>query len=512
MDIVNRELEARRKAIASRSCFSFSPSQDEIVTMVDFNQKVDLRPRSMIRDSNIRNGKPPVDAVLSPDQRAKGIPFTVSDLQSVTLRKTKTKERMNVNTSRVEIDSDSDVPFTVNMESNTLVDRLTSRSPSMERPKSMKEMERKHELRVPPPPPPPPPPVPNQSSHCTVDPAYELLGMLEEARTIRKHDLEERKKLEEEISKLRNQTGKFSIELDPNDVFRDINNDLDKQIKMTTDMVDKAKDARKSIAPVRFDKTLLKDKNFRIWIKELVNDEFDRASRYDNNDIIDAQQPQPRDTRKWKNLWDYPVTSDNEDARSTTSTRKSTRSVRSIGRSVKSVIFKGAEEEEIRSEIDAEDVADRDVGDTGFVKYTATKFTIHGPFVDTELNVFHAICKEYEVAADISFARRNSFSRTRPPHDRVYALLGSNRRSRWTNQGDWMKANHDLQILDFIFRKTIRSKSRVIKQPVMELEHFIEGCVLDERRFRWIIRGIYSKRDRLLTSMGIKVIHFDKIK
>jgi hypothetical protein len=183
-----------------------------------------------------------------------------------------------------------------------------------------------------------------------------------------------------------------------------------------------------------------------------------------------------------------------------------------MAKSIKSVLFKRTEEEEVLSEIDDDDIADVNAGKTGFIDFTSDKLMIHGPFVDRELNVFHAICLEYQTAAKISFAKRTAFVRTNPAHERVYALLGSNRRSSWTNRNDWTKATNDLRILDFIFRKIIRSESRRIREPIMELEHFAEDAVLDSRRFYKIIRSIFKKREHLMQVLNVNVERYEDIR
>jgi len=258
------------------------------------------------------------------------------------------------------------------------------------------------------------------------------------------------------------------------------------------------------------------------WIDQLINDKFERASRIDNYDNNHHEPKRGRDDsrhskhkghRSNKNSI-HSRSQSRESARSNVQLRHagSIESIRSTARSIKSVLFKRTEEEELLSEVDDEDIADVNAGETRLVDLASGKFLIHGPFVDKELNVFHAICIEYQLAAGMSLAKRSPFSRTNPAHQRVYALIGSNRRSSWTNRNNWLKATNDLQVLDYIFRKTIRSESRKIREPIMEIEHFTKGAILDSARFWKIIRAIFKKREHLAAVLGVNVQKFDDIR
>jgi len=280
---------------------------------------------------------------------------------------------------------------------------------------------------------------------------------------------------------------------------------------------------QEQVETTEFDKRPLQNKNFDKWIKELIEDKFERLSTVETQDRKSSKPEKSRERSSNKREKTFSLhrgrskkrdheRSPTRSIRSVVSKPDSIRSIQSIAKSVKSVLFRRTEEEELMSEIDDDDVADRNAGEVGFIDYTYEKFTIHGPFIDKELNVFHAICTEYVRAAKISFAKRSPFARTNPASDRIYALIGSNRRSSWTNRGDWNQITNDLQILDFIFRKTIRSQSRMIRQPMMELEHFTEGTELNMRRFWRIMKSIFYKRDRLLTALEIDIIRFEEIK
>lgn len=270
-----------------------------------------------------------------------------------------------------------------------------------------------------------------------------------------------------------------------------------------------------------FNERELSNDNMKKWINSLVTDQFERVSRIDNNERDEIRPDVKHEQRSKSKRRDY--SNNNDRRRSSSRESKTSRksyvsnadsvgSFRSTAKSIKSVLFKRTEEEELYSDIEEDDVADVNTGETGFIDLTSEKFTIHGPFVDKELNVFHAICVEYQLAARISFAKRTAFSRTNPAHERVYALIGSNRRTSWTNRNSWTKATNDLQVLDFLFRKIIRSESKKIRKPVMELEHFTENSTLDSRRFWKIMRSIFKKREHLTVVLGVNVDRFDDIK
>jgi hypothetical protein len=183
----------------------------------------------------------------------------------------------------------------------------------------------------------------------------------------------------------------------------------------------------------------------------------------------------------------------------------STASRRSFAKSMKSVLFHISGAEEKRSETGSDDVVTLSAVGSDGIGQICERFTIHGPYVDNELNIFHEFCREYLKAAEITFARRTYFSRSRPAHERVYGLIGSDRRTKWTNQRDWVAATNDLKLLDHLFRKTIRSKSFRIKEPGIELEGFERGKTLNFERFKRIVRHAFAKRDQLkLTIVGVE--------
>jgi len=271
---------------------------------------------------------------------------------------------------------------------------------------------------------------------------------------------------------------------------------------------------------VKFNKHELHKGNLKEWIDELVQDKFERASKLELpiREQADAES-RSKDRHRSKSSKSsrgrsIERKSSKESFKSfkSNASKLSFESVRSTAKSVKSVLFKNVEEEDLRSQISDDDIADINAGDTSFVDYAYDKFTIHGPFVDKELNVFHSICNEYSLASRFTFAKRNKFTRTNPAHERVYALIGSDKRSSWTNRNDWTQAINNLRVLDFIFRRVIRSRSRIIKEPVMVLEHFTHGSVLDSRRFKCVIRSIFKKRDHLMEVLGIEMIKFEDIK
>lgn len=173
----------------------------------------------------------------------------------------------------------------------------------------------------------------------------------------------------------------------------------------------------------------------------------------------------------------------------------------SLSRSMKSVLFHLSDAEERRSETDSDDVTECVQTGDDYVKRTADKLLIHGPYVDDELNVFHELCHEYMKAARYTFAQRSYFSRTRPAYERVYALIGSNRRTKWLNRRDWNAGSNEFKLLDYAFRKTIRSKSQKITNPGLNIEHFTVGRTLGPMRFRIIMMMAFERRDELLRSL-----------
>jgi hypothetical protein len=282
------------------------------------------------------------------------------------------------------------------------------------------------------------------------------------------------------------------------------------------------------VSPTRtnFDKTeFLRTPGVREWLDTLVEEELERVSRLEIQDraepSFDVEMKHRSRSRSKEKKKSH--THDRQRSRdSSMNSQKSRRpynfqnnsfdSIKSGTRSIRSVLFKGTEEEEVHSEVDGDDIANPNDGDIDLVDDVSTKFMIHGPFMDRELNVFHAICMEYQAAARMSFAKRTRFSRTNPAHERVYALLGSNRRSGWTNMNSWNKAANDLQVLDFIFRKVIRSESKKIRKPVMELEHFSEGSTLNSHRFYSIMHAVFKKRTHLVKVLNVDVDRFTDIK
>lgn len=196
--------------------------------------------------------------------------------------------------------------------------------------------------------------------------------------------------------------------------------------------------------------------------------------------------------------------------KSKTDSRATSRSG-SVPRSLKSVMFHLSDAEEQRSEASSEDVIENVAIGEDYLTQTADKLLIHGPYVDDELNVFHELCSEYTRAAKITFAQRSHFSRTRPPHERVYGFLGSNKRSKWANRRDWTSVTNDFRLLDYLFRKTIRSKTQKISSPGLNIEHFSDGRRLHPERFRAIMKAAFIRRDELLYTVVGEIKAFGSI-
>jgi len=512
MEDINQRLKAIRRATASKSRISLFPFSEESLTMPDYNSKVDLRPRSMINDDQPRVGKPPVDAVLHPDQRRVGIPskmlnFSVEDLQGVKLRKTGKRETPEDDVTESTPDSMLSTVDTQRPERNEIPESYDSNQGNEVVTHSIHTPLR-IEMPIPPPPPPPP-----QVALNIVDPVTQKLTRQLKELKLATQARNEQAKLIKQIEE-----AKLLLEADGLQTATPLPRPA---IKPTTQQSQEVVDNRQVQEETqRLNESSLKNRNFRKWANDLADDKFERASRFEEDAPPKRRQSSRSRSRGRQNSRDdvkrprskSRKRSPTKSIHSTTSRAESFRSFRSAAKSVKSVIFKGTEEQELISEIDEDDIANRDYGEVGFVNHTSQKFEVHGPFIDTELNVFHAICREYELAAKVSFAKRGPFSRTNPAHDRVYALIGSNRRSSWTNRGDWNKVQNDIQILDYLFSRIIRSKSQVIRKPVMELEYFSEGSLLDPRRFWKIMKAIYYKRDRLLDVLDINITKFESIK
>jgi hypothetical protein len=491
--------------------------------MNDYNSKVDLRPQSMIPSDSSRIGRPPVDCVLQPEQREFGIPRAIPNLsqqlQNVVLKKTEQRQQINAEGSRSINDLES-VHF-VTPHSSINVPQPSWFKPTeavdIGKEDMAGDMTRNH--LIPPPPPPPPFPLPQQTrthpkpivrhtkSHGNDDLIAKTERIERELATLR----EAEKRHLEEISKGKEELRQY-----------------ERLYVHTPEARDEAERDRKPLTPPMspqehrvFDTDQVsRNRNFSNWIQELVDDKFERASRAERDEEttpLKSEEKVKTSTRGRSRDGKERHTSRSRSRSSTkskatiVSNAQSTRSVRSIAKSVKSVLFRGTQEVELRSEIDDEDIADREAGDIGFIDYTSERFTIHGPFMDKELNVFHAICKEYELAAKMTFAKRNPFSRTNPAHERIYALIGSDKRSKWVNRNDWSQATN-LPILDYIFRKVVRSKTRMILKPVMELDHFKEKAELTPYRFYRIMRSIFNKRDHLMEALGIRFTQIEDMK
>jgi len=198
---------------------------------------------------------------------------------------------------------------------------------------------------------------------------------------------------------------------------------------------------------------------------------------------------------------------DNDDAKSVKSSFSST----SMARSMKSVLFRVDCAEDIRSEVSCDDALEVNLDDEIEINQACDKFTIHGPYIDAELNIFHEICQEYVRAAEITFSRKSIFSRTVQTHERVYAFIGSDRRSRLANRKDWNAISNDFKLLDYLFRSIIRSRSKKVKRPKFKLDHFTEGKTLHSQRFKHVMLRIFNRRDQLLKSIVGQTTSFESI-
>lgn len=539
MDEVEQRVNNLRRFFASTVCLTESTDHDQRSDMTDYNSKVDLRPQWMVNDNDIPQGKPHVDSVLQPSQRFNGIPRSMPRLSPEML------QNANLRETGLRNSIDSEGRRTVQ---NSLNSNLVPQNPIPARNVNVFEFQVNSQSNTGGTKPPPPPPLPQQAQPNLIKhvplterkdsidyrlgnpPPY--LGKCEPSPTIIKDSVH--RNVDQEIELLRRQVAEMES------IVRSRTNTGISMPNQSSQMTSDDKFETSSVisgktvthSPMANDNNIKVDKNFnfselnnsqemKTWIDQMVNDKFERASRVDEtktnlderNDFEDyKQRSRSKQSRKGRTRKRSSSQDSRVSRKSQVSLANSFESAKSATKSIRSVLFKGVEEEELHSEVDEDDIADMKIGDTDFIDTTSAKFVIHGPFMDKELNVFHAICVEYMLAARMSFAKRSPFSRTNAAHERVYALLGSNRRSLWTNMNSWHKATNDLRILDFLFRKTIRSQSKRIKQPVMEIEHFTENSTLTTGRFKRIIHSVFKTREYLAKTLGINVDRFDDIK
>jgi len=536
MEEVSRHLEKRRRSLVSRSRLILNPDPDESWIMTDYNSKVDLRPRSMIEDDEVRGSKPPVDCVLQPSNRKSYAARTLShitpdQLREVKLRKVSSgcsNDRGRTTAQQRDSNHTDDSTLTNNSQLSVFNYKVDNESADSIR-----------TFKPPPPPPPPPfPPAFNQVPKIKdpISATYERrIQQLSDKINELKQD-ERREPIEiEKYSKeqfyedtIADMESQLKRERDQNQWYSDrTSNELKNEVEKITSRneqktdqpaltLDKSFDIGREFNEGRLSKARLNN-----WIDELVQDKFERASKFETPQV-ESRDPDDRPTPLSRGRSRKESSRSRSKKRSeslasfksfrSNASKMSHESIRSNARSMKSVLFKRTEEEDLRSEISEDDIANINEGDTNFVDFAYSKFTIHGPFIDKELNVFHSICNEYNLAAKFTFAKRSRFARTNPAHERVYALIGSDKRSSWTNRNDWTQAINNLQVLDFIFRRAIRSRSRTIKEPVMVLEHFTEGSTLDSRRFKCVMRSIFKKRDHLMLTLGIEMTKFEDIR
>lgn len=533
MDDVKQQIVARRQFLASKTSLAFDLHSNLHSNMTDYNSKVDLRPQWMINDNNAYSGKPHVDAVLQPQQRALGIPRTIpklsaDQLKGVTLRKTGIRNSIDSEGMRTK---DNYLSSTVNerlkITQNSMISNDRSGTP-------ITVLGNNHAIPIPPPLP-RLEPLRSQTTHANEGRVQQpsqrapsdYIDYNDTYASELVHKEKEIKELEAKIYMM-----EHSNRIKQDEVRRSSRMDylppqtngsavsylqkLNVQPTPIRPRADSGVDLNRS-----FDEDELKNENTKKWMAQLINDKFDQLSRVET--IQDDKPKHSSDHhRSQSRSSKYDRNNDNRGRSSSRMTRDSvspTRSFRSgkgsvtsVAKSIKSVLFKRTEEAELHSEVDDDDIADANAGRTDFVDLTSEKFTIHGPFVDKELNVFHAICIEYQLAAKISFAKRTPFARTNPAHERVYALIGSNRRTGWTNRNSWSNVTNDLQVLDYIFKRIIRSNSKIIRKPVMELEHFTERSILDTRRFWKIMKSIFKKREHLAQVLNTNVEKYEDIK
>jgi len=518
----------------------FSINTDNIsrdLNMSKFNSKVDLRPPGMNHDSDSDGGKPHVDSVLQPEQRAKGIPRSFldslsSDLREVRLKKTKERDVIDAEAARHL------QQVVAPTESIQISDKRRSLSGT-----TIDEAEAPFHIPIPP----PLPPKQWKKDDIEVKDTLDITNQLREVIQVqedlnRNYEKQLRTKndsvrqLEKKMSELRHQQELLeSIRTDEkNKTTRNrgrVHNLTESPTAIAIEPQDIVFDS-KMLSRINSDKTPANGNlsQLQSWMKDLVDEKFETLSRLDAPEDAESEftdRGKRKSKSKMRERTRSPSNNHKRSKRSSLKRRssidslKSTKtnksrasslnSVTSYAKSIKSVIFRNTEEEELFSEIEDDEVANIDRGTLGFIDYTSKKFTIHGPFCDAELNVYHAICDEYIKASDISFAKATIFSRTKQAHYRVYALLGSNRRSSLTNRNDWTKISNELQVLDFLFRKTIRSTTKRIRNPKMILEYFDEGRTLDERRFYNVMKSIFEKRDSLFRALRVNLTPFKDI-
>lgn len=139
------------------------------------------------------------------------------------------------------------------------------------------------------------------------------------------------------------------------------------------------------------------------------------------------------------------------------------------------------------------------------------KFTINGPFYDDELNALHLLCSEYTSIASLTLGRQGVFSRSKPHHERVYLYLSSNRRSKWFDTRKPITPSSESRLLDFIFRKILRSRSLVIRDPRMQLDGLDKDRRLSLNRFKRVMQRAFQRRKALIEAAVGSLINFELI-
>jgi hypothetical protein len=447
-----------------------------------FNSTVDLRPPSMKSGNNRRNGKPPIDSIVQSEVRAK--PIVRPEANELIEAKSKLKR-----SSRISHELDD-----VHDSNTRRKDFKESALYKAEASKPLKrEIDRRmdKDRRI-------EPQSPTEDS-----PSYDDSWIRPRLKSGQRHQ---------------SQRLEYSSPVRPRHIRIDSGHSDDDWNAQSR------QDFRDDISTLIFNK----DPKIARWIRQIVNEESDPEEKEKRSQI---DEPRRRSSLKKEQDFDPEIdalrsnlnrqvsetdaqpSKGKSKAMSTKSARSaiSTGSRKSLAKSMKSVLFKIDDAQELRSERSSEDLIDVNSNESNKIGHTCEKFTIHGPYVDDELNIFHEICQEYKKAAEMTFAKRTAFSRSKPSHERVYYFLSSDRRSGWFNRKDWTAATNDFKLLDHLFRKILRSKTQRIGEPRLKISHLEKGRTLTTSRFRAIVKSCFNRRNELLKAIVGELKEFENI-
>lgn len=459
------------------------------------NNKVRLEPQSMRIEGDER-GLPHVDAVVHPIMRELGV--IRPSPEQIREAKLNLKPSFSKLTGIVDMRSSTHEPSTNSASDNS--DDLASSNISRQRKNCIDETPNKQKW------------LKKTKSQLALDSlTKQFQEMATEMSKLRdeKHQLS-RKVMQHELS---NQTSTKHNDDDDNSTIRLAKttgtphalNFLEQDV-LPPDYVNKPSKQQRT-EPILSDEssTVFRTKRLDTWVKSAEQADpppsILGSKRRSSSPVLVVGKPQKERRGRSKTR-----TRSNSSKRSKSEARSE-----SLPRSLKSVLFHFSDADEQRSETNSDNVTECIQVGEDYITRTADKLVIHGPYIDDELNVFHELCLEYTKAAQLTFAQRSFFSRTKPAHERVYGLIGSDKRSKWLNRRDWTSGMDGFKLLDYLFRKTIRSKTGKIKRPGLNIEYFDEGRTLSPERFKAIMKKAFDRRDELLKTVVGEIKPFTSI-